>query len=136
MNQAVARGAGTTFTQRVTASCHELIVDEPEDLGGEDQGPTPQEVLAASVAACTAITIEMYARRKGWDIGPVEVECGYAPAESGQPTAFEVVLRLPSTCSEEQAERLSVIGSRCPVRRTLAGEIVFSERVEQRPPVE
>jgi putative redox protein len=134
MNDAIARQTGKTLTHSVTIRNHELIVDEPQDLGGEDQGPTPQELLAASVATCIAITVEMYARRKGWDIGPVDVECGYTPAERGQPTVFELVLRLPSACNEEQVEKLSVIATKCPVRRTLESEIVFSERVEQRAP--
>jgi putative redox protein len=134
LNEATARQTGTTFTHRVAIRDHQLVVDEPKDLGGEDQGPDPQELLAASVASCTAITVEMYARRKGWDIGPVDVQCRYTPAERGQPTVFELVLRLPGTCSEEQVEKLSAIAAKCPVRRTLEGEIVFSERVEQRSP--
>ena len=52
---------------------HRLIADEPEDRGGGDQGPKPTELLAASLASCTAITIEMYADRKGWELGEVEV---------------------------------------------------------------
>ena len=136
MNTAIARHAGKGFTHRVTIREHELIVDEPEELGGEDQGPSPQELLAASIAACTAITVEMYARRKVWDVAPVEVRCDYAPAERGQPTVFDVVLRLPSACSRQQIEKLSMIAGRCPVHRTLEGEIVFRERVEQGAPDE
>jgi putative redox protein len=131
--KATARQTGTTFTHRVAIRDHELIVDEPPDLGGEDQGPNPQELLAASIATCTAITVEMYARRKGWEIGPVEVDCEYSSAERGEPTVFDLVLRLPTNCTEEQVEKLSAIAARCPVHRTLEGEIVFRERVEQRP---
>jgi putative redox protein len=134
--KATARQTGTTFAHRVAIRHHELIVDEPPELGGEDQGPNPQELLAASIAACTAITVEMYARRKDWDIGPVEVHCEYATADRGEPTVFDLVLRLPTTCSEEQVEKLSAIAAKCPVHRTLDGEIVFRERVEQRPPDE
>lgn len=131
-HQATASQIGTAFTHRVAINDHELLVDEPKELGGEHQGPNPQQLLAASIASCTAITVEMYARRKGWEIGPVEVECTYVTAERGQPTIFELVLRLPSTCSEEQVERLSVIAAKCPVHRTIEGEVVFRERVEQR----
>lgn len=134
MKEAIARGTGTAFTHQVAMGDHELVVDEPKDLGGQDQGPDPQELLAASIASCTAITVEMYARRKGWEIGPVEVECRYTPAERGQETAFELVLRLPSTCTAGQVEKLTAIGAKCPVRRTLEGEIVFTERVEERSP--
>lgn len=130
LKKANVRQAGATFTHRVRIREHELVVDEPGELGGEDQGPNPQELLAASLAACTAITLEMYAKRKGWEIAPVEVECDYSTPERGEPTAFNLVVRLPATCSEEQLERLRVIAAKCPVHRTLEGEVAFNERVE------
>jgi putative redox protein len=131
MMKAIARRtAPTTFTHRVQIRAHELIVDEPTGQGGDDEGPSPQELLAASLASCAAITMEMYAKQKGWDIGTVEVEVEYSPAERGCPTAFRLVLRLPSECSAEQVERLRVIAAKCPVRRTLDGEVFFDERVE------
>ena len=63
----------TNFSHTVTIREHQLTVDEPRLRGGEDEGPSPEELLAASLATCTAVTIEMYAQRKGWDLGPVEV---------------------------------------------------------------
>jgi putative redox protein len=72
----------------------------------------------------------MYARRKGWEIAPVEVEVQYTPAPRGETTVFNLVLRLPSTCSHEQVEKLRVIAARCPVHRTLEGDVAFRERVE------
>jgi len=107
-----------------------VLADEPSEKGGEDGGATPQELLAASLASCTAITVEMYAKRKGWEIGPIEVACEYTMGERGSPTTFNIVLRLPSTCSEEQIERLRVIAAKCPIHRTLDGEVMFNERVE------
>ena len=93
-------------------------------------GPSPQELLAASLAACTAITMEMYAKRKGWVVDGLEVVCDYTPAERGCPTKFELVMRMPASLSEEQTERLRVIAAKCPVHRTLEGEVAFEERVE------
>ena len=128
---ATARRDGpATYTHRVDIRGHQLVADEPRDNGGEDAGPTPQELLAAALAGCTAITVEMYARRKEWDIGPIEVECTYDTPERGQPTQFELVLRLPSSLSEEQVDRLKTIAAKCPVHRTLQGETRFTERVE------
>ncbi len=101
------------------------------EAGGEDAGPDPQELLAASLAACTAITMEMYAERKGWEIGEVEVEVQYSPAERGCPTKFELVLRLPEEMPAEQVERMRVIAAKCPVHRTLDGEVMFEERLER-----
>ena len=74
--------------------------------------------------------MEMYAKRKGWDIGPVEVAVEYTPAERGCPTKFKLALRIPSGCTNEQIERLQVIAAKCPVHRTLDGEVMFEERVE------
>jgi putative redox protein len=109
---------------------HRVRVDEPTDSGGDDTGPSPQELLAASLASCTAATIEMYADRKGWDIGPIEVEVEYGPADRGCPTKFSLVMRLPEGLTEEQITRLKVIAAKCPVHRTLDGEVMFDERVE------
>ena len=109
---------------------HRLTADEPEDLGGDDMGPSPQELLAASLASCTAITMEMYARRKGWNVDGMEVDVRYTPAERGCVTSFELVMRMPAHLSEEQVERLQVIAAKCPVHRTLEGEVAFEERVE------
>jgi len=114
---------------------HRLTADEPEDIGGRDLGPSPEELLAASLASCTAITMQMYADRKGWDMTGVEVDCDYAPAERGRPTRFNLVLRLPEALSDEQVERLTVIAAKCPIHRTLEGEVVFDERVQRVAPV-
>ena len=110
---------------------HELSVDESKDTGGEDTAPSPQELLAASLASCTAVTVEMYANRKGWDISGVEVDVQYTPAERGCPTKFELVLRLPEGLPEEQADKLRIVAAKCPVHRTLDGEVMFEERVER-----
>jgi putative redox protein len=128
--KAVARRTGT-FRHTVDIRSHQIAVDEPVEAGGDDSAPSPQELLAASLASCTAITIEMYAQRKGWDLGYVEVEIEYSPAERGCPTKFEIVLRLPQEATDEQVERLQVIAAKCPVHRTLDGEVMFSERVER-----
>lgn len=129
--QATARRTDGIFRHSVQVRDHQIVVDETTDAGGGDSGPDPQEMLAVSLASCTAITIEMYAVRKGWDIGPVEVDVQYSPAERGKPTKFDLVLRLPDGLSEGQVERLQVIAAKCPVHRTLDGEVMFNERVER-----
>jgi putative redox protein len=110
---------------------HRLNSDEPVATGGDDAAPSPQELLAASLATCTAVTMEMYAARKGWNMRDVEVEVEYTPAERGCPTKFSLTLRLPSDLSDEQVQRLKVIATKCPVHRTLDGEVMFDERVER-----
>jgi putative redox protein len=129
--KATAQRDGARFKHTVTVREHQLMIDESPQSGGNDAGPDPQELLAASLASCTAITVEMYAARKGWDIGHVEVDVNYSPAERGCPTKFDLVLRLPDTLSDEQVQRLQVIAAKCPVHRTLDGEVMFNERVER-----
>jgi putative redox protein len=128
--KAVARRTGK-FRHMVDVREHHVSIDEPLDQGGEDSAPSPQEMLAASLASCTAVTMEMYAERKGWDLGYVEVECSYTPAERGCPTKFELVLRLPEDATDEQVDRLKIIAAKCPIHRTLDGEVMFHERVER-----
>ena len=118
------------YEHEVRVREHRLTSDEPEDCGGRDLGPSPEELLAASLAACTAITMQMYGERKGWDLSGLEVDCDYAPPERGRPTQFNLVLRVPETLSEEQVERLTTIAAKCPIHRTLEGEVSFEERVE------
>jgi putative redox protein len=110
---------------------HQLRADEPGTIGGTDTGPSPTRLLGASLASCIAITVEMYAERKGWDVGPVEVdvEIGY---EGPVPTDFEVGLKLPAGLDDEQRRRLLVIATKCPVHKVLAGEahVNVVERLE------
>jgi putative redox protein len=72
----------------------------------------------------------MYARHKGWELGPVEVEVQYETPERGSPTHFELVLRLRNDLSEEQVERVRTIATKCPVHRILHGEVTFEDRIE------
>ena len=118
------------YTHDVKTGSHTVVVDEPVEAGGEDLGPSPQELLAAALASCTAVTMEMYAQRKGWDTSGLAVDCRYTPAERGCPTKFELILKMPAHLDEEQIERLQVIAAKCPVHRTLEGEVMFDERVE------
>ena len=110
---------------------HTLVFDEPLDSGGGDEGPSPTRTLAASLAACTAITVEMYAARKEWELGAVEVEAE-AEYEGPVPESFTVTLRVPESLSEEQQRRLLAIAAKCPVHRVIAGStaVSISDRIE------
>jgi putative redox protein len=99
---------------------HALVVDEPRDAGGTDTGPSPTRLLAASLASCIAITMEMYAGRKGWDLDGVAVDVD-VEYDGPAPTAFAASLRLPPGLSDEQRERLLGVARKCPVHKALAG---------------
>jgi putative redox protein len=92
--------------------------------------PTPQELLAASLAACSTLSMEAYARRKGWEIGDVVVEVDYVIAKRGCPARCEMVVRLPEHLPEDQRRRLMSIAATSPMHRTLEGETMFDERLE------
>lgn len=130
MKSAVSTRTGT-FKQSVRIRDHQLTADERKDLGGTDEGPDPLELLAASLASCTAVTMEMYASHKGWDIGDVEVEAQFTPADRGCATRFAMVLKFPDDLTDEQVQRLRVIAAKCPVHRVLEGEVMFDEHVER-----
>jgi putative redox protein len=112
---------------------HHLVIDEPEDSGGDNHGPSPTRALAASLAACTAITAEMYAGRKGWDLDEVEVEVEMEYGEANVPRSFVVTLRLAGNLSEDQLGRLREIAGKCPVHRALSHErqVTIEDRVER-----
>ena len=130
MTKALARRR-EGYTHDVTVEGHTVIVDEPAEAGGADLGPSPTRLLAASLAACTAITIEMYAERKEWDLEDVEVEVDL-DQDGPKPKAFTVTIRVPKELSEEQRDRLLQIAAKCPVHRALTHEttVTIDDRVE------
>ena len=108
---------------------HSLTMDEPPEAGGTDTGPAPARVLGAALAGCTAITVEMYAQRKGWDVGRLDVDVD-VHFEGPVPVRFDVTLHWGAELDEEQRRRLLVIAGKCPVHKALAGstEITIADR--------
>jgi putative redox protein len=109
---------------------HEIVIDEPADAGGTDTGPRPTQLLASSLAGCTAITIEIYAERKGWDLDGLEVTVDMESDADRRPTRFAVEVALPGELDDEQRKRLMVIAGKCPVHRLLehGAEITVTEK--------
>jgi putative redox protein len=101
---------------------HTIRVDEPAAAGGTDTGPSPTRLLAAALASCTAITLEMYADRKGWDLGAVEVDVDVEYDDS-VPRSFAIELHLPAELDDEQRQRLLAVARKCPVHKLLVNEI-------------
>jgi putative redox protein len=128
--RATSRRDGGKLRQAVEVRDHSVAADEPKKQGGDDSAPSPQELLAAALASCTAITMEMYAERKGWELGDLSVNVNYEPAQRGSPTRFSMVVNFPKELPEDQRERLMQIGAKCPVHRVLEGEVMFEESVE------
>ena len=135
MRVVARRRAGYTHEVEIEGG-HALVIDEPTTVGGNDKGPSPSRAVAAALAACTAITCEMYAARKGWELGAVEVEVEVEYGPNQSMLRAEVTLCVPETLDEEQRSRLLVIAGKCPVHRALAGAtpIEIADRIESRAP--
>lgn len=131
MKVVARRRAGFTHDVEIEGG-HELVLDEPADQGGGDAGPSPTRAVAAALAACTAITCEMYAERKDWELGQVEVEVTYEYGPASTMRDICVVLRVPAPLDDEQRIRLLTIAGKCPVHRALRGEteVTISDRIE------
>jgi putative redox protein len=110
---------------------HRLISDEPEGTGGRDQGPSPTELLAGALASCTAITIEIYADRKEWDLGDIEVAAEFTKGTADHPPKARVDIRIPVELSDDQSDRILKIAHKCPVHRALLGsDVEIADSVE------
>ena len=123
----VARTEPGTFATDVRVRGHALVADEPEAVGGTDTGPTPGELVAVALAACTTITLRMYADRKGWPLETVEVsvdrqdDVGAAGAGGRATPRYLCTVELAGPLDEAQIARLKQVADRCPVHRQLAG---------------
>jgi len=106
------------YRQEVRARTHRFAADEPESLGGTDSGPSPYELLLASLAACTSLTLRMYADRKGWELGRIDVDARFARGEDGTESITREV-RLSAPLDPERQARLAEICEKTPVTKTL-----------------
>lgn len=115
----------------VRTSGYELLADEPEGIG-DGKGPDPYELLLAALAACTTMTLKLYAKRKRWDLQRVAVDishdrvhakdCKECEGADGEIERIVVRLKVEGDLTDEQRARLSEIAAKCPVRKTLVGK--------------
>jgi putative redox protein len=127
--------------QEIWAREHTLAADEPKEVGGEDTGPTPYELLLAALGACTSMTLRMYADRKGWPLEQVEVrlrhhriharDCAECETREGFLDAIEKEVVVAGDLTPEQVQRLGEIAHRCPVNQTLLREIRITQTVRR-----
>ena len=119
-----ARSDQVPFRVNLTEGSHAWLADEPVANGGGDTGPDPKQLLLSALGACTAITVRMYAARKGWPLRGVSVELQFNPG--GKPASGNDIARrlvLEGELSDEQRERLLQIANACPVHKILSGEV-------------
>lgn len=116
----VVRGEGK-LQHVVEVGPHKLIADAPSQYGGDDAGFTPHDLLAASLGACTALTLNMYAQRKGFPLQKVDVKVEHADKDGGY--VFNRYLTFHGDLSAEQKESLIGIANKCPIHKILSGQI-------------
>lgn len=123
--------------QEITAGNHSFISDEPREAGGSDAGPDPYSLLLAALGACTAMTLQIYSRRKKWPLDSVRVNLSYSRIHAddctdcvtreGDVGRIERRISLAGDLTEEQRMRLLEIAQQCPVHRTLTSEISIKD---------
>ena len=126
------------FLTDIKARHHYLKADEPEDYGGTNLGPNPYEFVSAGLAACTAMTIQMYAKHKDWPLSDVEVHINYEKvhaedADSNSSKKIDTFSReivLNGNINEEQKEKLLQIANKCPVQKTLSSQIQIKTKLQ------
>lgn len=114
------RGQGP-LQQVIEIGPHRLLTDVSPALGGEDSGPEPHDLLAAALAACTTLTVNLYARRKGYALDEVKVSIKHG--QEGEAYALHRSIHYAGALSEEEKQRLTDIANKCPVHKTLSGKI-------------
>ncbi|REE27631.1 bifunctional alpha/beta hydrolase/OsmC family protein [Winogradskyella pacifica] len=127
------------FTTEIQTKNHAFIADEPASVGGSDFGPSPYEYLNAALAACTVMTLKMYAERKKWDLREVFVYISHSRKHSDdmkdktdKPKYLDHIskkLKFVGDLTTEQKDRLKSISSRCPVHKTIASEVIFETEI-------
>jgi putative redox protein len=127
MRDATVRTRSGKFQQDVEIENHRLIADEPESSGGENAGPAPHDFLLAALGACTSMTVKMYADRKGWPLRSVEVKLTQAKENDVHVMRRDV--KLEGDLDAEQRARLLEIANKCPVHKTLSGEIRIESKL-------
>lgn len=120
------------YRTRVSARSHEFYIDEPGTLNGGDTAQDPYETLLGALGACKAITVRMYAQRKGWDLKSVRLDLAHSrPNGRGNPEQIDISISFEGDLDEDQRKRLKEIANACPVQKTILGELSINSILEE-----
>jgi len=139
----IVRGGANSFRQEITAGTHQLVADEPTNVGGGDAGPDPYDYLLSSLGVCTSMTIGLYARRNRFPLEDITVslshsriyaaDCGECETKQGMLDRIDVEVELTGPLTPEQHAKLMQVAAKCPVHRTLTSEINIRMREAEIP---
>lgn len=131
MNAHVSAELGSqNYRTLITAGSNTFVADEPLEKGGGNLGPSPGELLAASLAACTSITLKMFAANKQWPLESIQVDVSFAQEPGFESTVMERKVTLKGSLSDEQKERLLAVANKCPVHKTLVQTIFINTSMQ------
>ena len=117
------------YKMLVSSETNTLIADEPLDKGGQDLGFSPSQLLASSLASCTAATIQMYASRKEWEIDHITVAVQYDLNREDGTSYFEKEIEISGNITPEQKKRLLMIANKCPIHKVLTNEVSITSTI-------
>ena len=126
MRDVAVSWAGGKFAQDIEVATHRIRSDEEADKGGDDTGATPHELLLAALGSCTAMTLKVYAERKGWPLRDVHVTLNGSSANGDGGFVISRHIAIDGDLDAEQRQRLLEIADKCPVHKTLKGEITIN----------
>jgi putative redox protein len=121
------RGQGP-LQQVIEIGPHRLLTDVAPEFGGEGSGPEPHDLLAAALAACTTLTVNLYAKRKGYALDEVQVSIKHG--QEGAAYGLHRSIRYVGALSAEEKQRLTEVANKCPVHKTLSGQIQITTEAE------
>ena len=128
MRNVAVQWASGKFAQDINVGGHAIRADEEAEKGGDDTGATPHELLLAALGSCTAMTLKLYAERKGWPLENVQVTLNGTNGEAGYVITRQV--RIHGDLDAEQRQRILEIADKCPVHRTLMGDITINTKAD------
>jgi len=123
MREVAVKWAGGPYAQDVTVAAHHLRADEEVEKGGEDTGAAPHELLLAALGACTAMTLKVYAQRKGWQVRDVQVTLNGTTAGGGLVITRQIT--IDGDLDADQRQRMIEIADKCPVHKSLSNPITI-----------
>lgn len=129
MKTTIATIGKQKYKTEIQTGNHIITADEPIEVGGQDLGFTPTELLESSLAACSAMTIRMYADRKGWDLDKVEIKVGFKRNITTQQITFTKEIQLYGKLDNEQLEKLLEMGSKCPIEKMITGNVLVESKL-------
>ncbi|HEX6981730.1 MAG TPA: OsmC family protein [Balneolaceae bacterium] len=134
--------ADEKFTSTLNAGSHQMVADEPESAGGNNEGPDPYDYLLMSLGSCSLMTVKMYAQQKNWKLGDLymelrhhkshEEDCLHCEDPESKIDKIEKDLIVKGDLTDEQLDKLLEISEKCPVHRTLMSDINIESSIERR----